>query len=366
MPMDDLPPFVPGLELSERFFREAVQPLLEARFPGLAYSAGRLDRGSDVLGFDTAQSRDHHWGPKTTVFLREEDFQAHGAAILRAMGDELPFEVDGYPTHFDRPEVDGGVLRHREERPISHGVTVTTLARFTTEYLGVDATRPVPERAWLAMPSQLLRTVRAGRVFHDGLGALEPARERLRWYPRDVWLYRMAAQWRRVCQEEAYMARCGDAGDELGSRLVAARQITELMRLCFLMEREYAPYWKWLGTAFSHLACAPRLAPCFHEALSAPHWKAREAALEPAYVHVMEMHGALGVIGPVEARMSFFHGRPYRVPVSGRFVDALRGAIQSPEVRSWPAHTGAPDQLADSTDVLDRLPILQSIAAAVF
>jgi hypothetical protein len=54
------------------------------------------------------------------------------------------------------------------------------------------------------------------------------------------------------------MARCGDVGDELGSRLVAARLIEELMRLCFLMEKQYWPYAKWFGTAFSKLACAGR------------------------------------------------------------------------------------------------------------
>ena len=33
------------------------------------------------------------------------------------------------------------------------------------------------------------------------------------------------------------------------------------MRLAFLMERQYAPYAKWLGPAFARLACAPRLTP---------------------------------------------------------------------------------------------------------
>ena len=55
------PPFIPGLELSARFYREAVRPLLDARFPGLRHAAARLGRGSDVLGFDTEMSMDHDW-----------------------------------------------------------------------------------------------------------------------------------------------------------------------------------------------------------------------------------------------------------------------------------------------------------------
>src|SRR5688572_32549307 len=75
---DPLPPFMPGLTLSERFYRTAVEPILRIRFPGLRYAAARLGRGSDVMGFDTAQSRDHHWGPKTTLFLGEDDLARHG------------------------------------------------------------------------------------------------------------------------------------------------------------------------------------------------------------------------------------------------------------------------------------------------
>ena len=33
------------------------------------------------------------------------------------------------------------------------------------------------------------------------------------------------------------------------------------MKLCFLMERQYTPYIKWLGTAFKQLDCAHRLTP---------------------------------------------------------------------------------------------------------
>lgn len=49
----------------------------------------------------------------------------------------------------------------------------------------------------------------SGRVFHDGLDQLGPLRVGLQYYPVDVWLYLLAAQWRRIAQEEAFMGRCG-------------------------------------------------------------------------------------------------------------------------------------------------------------
>ena len=56
--------FVPGLELARQFYAEVVRPLLEQGAPGLRYSAALLGPGSEVLGFDSARSTDHDWGPR--------------------------------------------------------------------------------------------------------------------------------------------------------------------------------------------------------------------------------------------------------------------------------------------------------------
>jgi hypothetical protein len=50
-----------------------------------------------------------------------------------------------------------------------------------------------------------------------------------------------------------------EAGDALGSRLVAARLVRDVMRLAFILERTYAHYTKWFGTAFNRLRCASEL-----------------------------------------------------------------------------------------------------------
>jgi hypothetical protein len=40
-------------------------------------------------------------------------------------------------------------------------------------------------------------------------------------------------------QEKAFVGRCGEIADELGSAVVAARLIRDLMRLCLLIGRHY-------------------------------------------------------------------------------------------------------------------------------
>ena len=149
------------------------------------------------------------------------------------------------------------------------------------------------------------------------------------------------------------MARCGDVGDDLGSRVLAARLVCELMRLAFLMERTYAPYSKWFGTAFSRLACGPVLVPVFRRVLQADDWKSREEPLSAAYALLAQMHNRLGVTEPLSTDMTFFYDRPYRVLNSERFVAALRDAVTDPAVRRLPPHFGSINQITDSTDILN-------------
>ena len=61
------PPFIPGIELARAFHAEIVAPLLAGQPE--PYAAALLGPGSEVLGFDSARSADHDWGPRLQVFL---------------------------------------------------------------------------------------------------------------------------------------------------------------------------------------------------------------------------------------------------------------------------------------------------------
>jgi hypothetical protein len=84
-----------------------------------------------------------------------------------------------------------------------------------------------------------------------------------------VWRWLLASQWRRIAQEEAFVGRAAEVGDDLGSRVVTARLVRDLMRLCLLLERAYAPYSKWLGSAFARLDAAGEVGPWLAIALAA-------------------------------------------------------------------------------------------------
>lgn len=359
--------FIPGLELNRLFYEAAVRPILAAHFPNLPYSAALIGYGSDVLGYDTPVSADHEWGPRLLLFLRDDDHARHAAAIDDALRRDLPPMFRGYSTNFSAPDAaDGGVrilAPTGENGPVSHHIEIFTVASFLTWELGVASVDALTARDWLTFPEQKLLEVTAGAVYHDGLGQLNPLRERLRYYPHDLWLYRLSAQWQRISQEEAFVGRTGDVGDDLGSRVVAARLARDLMRLCFLRERRYAPYSKWLGTAFARLSSAETIGPHLAAALAAPSWQERESHLAAAYTLVAEGQNALGLAASQDPRASRYHGpplhpgagRPYRVIHAERFAAALRAAIRDPDILSIVATAGligAVDQFTDSTDIL--------------
>jgi hypothetical protein len=346
--------FIPGLKLCEYFYFEAVRPILDRHFSSVPHSAARIDYGSDVLGFDTSLSRDHGWGPKVMLFLSHDDYEYYKDPVSEVMANELPTEIRGYPINFDVPFSGEGSMQAVERGPVKHWVSVLTIPSFFNQYIGVDPTVSIREVDWLIMPQQHLRTIASGAIFFDGLEQLEQTCERLRWYPPDIWYYILANQWRRIDQEEPFMARCGDVGDDLGSQIVATRQIVEIMHLCFLMEKQYVPYYKWFGTAFSRLYCAPVLIPIFHRIFASRDWKEREQHFTEAYLFLMEMHNKLVVTPNIEPMVSSFYNRPYQVPHSDRFVDALHGAIQSELVRGFPRNIGSVGQFIDSTDILSN------------
>lgn len=360
--------FAPGLGLCRAFYLEAVRPILNCEFPGLPHAAAIIGSGSEVLGFDDQMSTDHHWGPRVMLFLHERDHEELAESVHQAMADGLPYTFGGYPTNFTEPNpVDNNtqLLQTLDHGPINHRVTTHTLAGFIAEYLSFDLHQPIQPADWLSFPEQQLLAITGGAVYRDDVG-LEDVRSRFNYYPHDVWLYLLAAGWARIGQEEHLMGRAGIVGDEVGSALIGARLVRDVMRLCFLMERQYAPYAKWFGRAFRRLSCADRLLPALEGALQAQGWQARETHLVKAYQALAVMHNALGVTEPLPTKPAQFFGRPFRVMALHGFSDALLRQLRDPAVQriAERAPIGSIDQFSDNTDLLSDpswRPILRQL-----
>lgn len=350
------PTFIPGLELSRRFYGEAVLPILDRHHPGLPHAAARIGWGSDVLGFDTEMSTDHGWGPIVEMFVRDQDSTLIDS-IDELMMRELPEEFLGYPVRFPEPDGSG---------PLRHWVQLSTVRRYWHDWLGFDIDQPPATADWLTFPSQRLGTLTGGAVHHDGFGELSSLREQLSYYPDDVWLYLTAAGWQRIGQEEHLMPRAGFAGDELGSSLIGSRLVREVMRQAFLQERRYAPYAKWLGTAFARLTAATELDPPLRRVQRAQSWQQRNAAIGEALEALARRHNALGVTTSVNEQLTDFFGRPFRRISGSDIASVTLAAIADPAIRALGEGRiiGGVDQFTDSTDLLEAIqlrPVLRGL-----
>jgi hypothetical protein len=339
-----------GARLAGGFHDAVVAPLLARQFPGVAFAAGRLGSGSDVLGYDDERSGDHDWGCRLTVLVDGDD-----AALVAAVDDrleaELPAAWAGHPVRF--PTTWDPRVRHKVE--------VATPAGFGTGRLGVDPTRPLTPADWLVVTGQAVLEVTAGPVFADPTGALGQVRDRLGWYPDDVWLHVLAAGWQRITQELPMVGRTGERGDDAGSRIVAARLVRDLRHLCFLVERRWAPYPKWAGTAFARLELAPVVGPALARALRAEAWEGRQQALADAAEAVLAAQAARGL--PVARPATHpFHDRPALVANPG-IATALRAAVTDPWLRRLPPGVGSIEQWVDSADVLAHPERRATVAA---
>ncbi|ABD11231.1 DUF4037 domain-containing protein [Frankia sp. B2] len=339
-----------GRDLCRRFYEQAVRPLI----PGVPHAAALLGEGSEVLGFDDEVSTDHDFGPRVQLFVPP----GLDTTPIEIAMERLPARFDGFPVVYpDGDRYDGWP---------HHQVEVTTARVFFVDRLGVDPADGMDLADWLLAPTQILASLTAGVVLHDPLDLLTARRRALAWYPDDVWRYVLAAGWLRVSQEEPFIGRTGSRGDDLGSRILAARLARDLVRIGFLLECRWAPYSKWLMTAFGQLTLADQVGEHLGRALDAPRWRDREAALCAAASHLATATNRLGLAEPVDPAPRRFHSRNIQVLGAQRLTRVLTDAISDPGLRALLTRLGhqpdgplghlpgAIDQATDSVEILTQ------------
>ena len=219
--------------------------------------------------------------------------------------------------------------------------------------LGYDLAQPLEAADWLTFPSHAQGELVAGEVYQDKVGELTALRTRFAWYPHDIWLYLLASSWQRVGQEEHLMPRAGFVGDELGSALIGSRLVRDAMNLCFLLEKQYAPYPKWFGTAFQRLRSAQEVGPLLWRVQQAKTWRERSEALAQAYEVLAQIQNELQLCRSLPETASSFYNRPFLVIHGERFAQALVEQMTDPAIRQIAAQglIGSINQWSDNTDM---------------
>lgn len=335
-----------GITLSRCYFEGVIAPLLKQHAPDVRYAAARVGPGSDVLGLDDAMSRDHDWGLRLQLFVH--DLQR--PSVLSLLARKSPRQFRGLPVRF-------GFSADPIERL---RVDVMSVSAFAEHHLGFDPRgEPATVLDWLSLTGQSVLEVVSGAVFEDQVGELTRLREALAWYPDDVWRYVVACDWQRIDQELPLMGRAGDRGDELGSRVIAARLVDSAVHLGFMLAREWPPYSKWRGTAFAGLPGCFDIAADLARVLDARHWQDRQTGLSAALAGLLRLQEEAGLPVPTSAVEPFWN-RPY-THLSRDLVPAVLGAISSPQVRALPPGVGSVEQQTDTVNVLVEPALRRSL-----
>lgn len=357
--------FVPGHQLSAALYHRIVEPTLTANLPRLQYAAGLIGYGSDVLGYDTPTSTDHDWGPRVQIVVDDADRHTVTPRILDAVDAALPETIQGVPIDLPGAAQLPGDQVHHHNSPSgrrNHGVTVTSVEQLQRDLLGI-MTPPsdwTPGQ-WLVVPREGLLEFTAGPVHHDDTGHLTDVRTTLAWYPHDVWLYVMSGRWQRIAQVEAFVGRAAQVGDDVGSRVIAAQIVQDAIHLALLQHRAYAPYSKWLGTAFTKHETDDSLSAPLAAVLAADSASIRQGALVAALLELSRRQDQLAVTEPVHSKVESFFTRPFKVIWSERIAQALHNAITDPQVAALTFALGGIDEITNSTDALKNTELRRNL-----
>ena len=231
-----------GLTLARRYYAAAGRPAFEAVFPGLIgrMAFGLAGEGSECFGFDDDLSRDHDWGPSFCIWLTEDDYLQYGAQV-QAVYDSLPRDFEGVSA------------RHVTE-PGRRRTGCLSADRWYARYTGrPDGPQTLQE--WRRVPEHFLATATNGAVFNDPLGMFTAVREHLlNDYPEDLRIKRLARCAAVMAQAGQYnYPRCMARGETVAAQLALAEFSKAAMSMVYLLNRRYAPFYKWMHRGLREL-----------------------------------------------------------------------------------------------------------------
>ena len=232
-----------GLELSEKYFEEYGRPMLESEFPDVLplLACGLVGSGSECLGYDDELSRDHDFEPGFCIFIPdEEQLDRRTAFLLERAYQKLPKEYMGFRRSLISPV---GGSRHG----------VIRIGDFLTEKLGSGYADP-DTLQWLSIPEQSLLEAVNGKIFFDNAGLITEARRKLGFFPRDIFLKKLASNLLIMAQSGQYnYLRSLDHGETGAAQLALFDFCESASHVIFLLNGRYMPYYKWRFRAMREL-----------------------------------------------------------------------------------------------------------------
>lgn len=231
-----------GLDLSRQYWETIGKPAFASASHELLEHAavGLVGEGSECFGFDDEISRDHDWGPGFCLWFTTDDMARFGETARRIYS-ELPQSYLCFQRLHVGPET-------------AHRVGVQEIPSFFARYIGFSRP-PQSVHEWRAIPETGLSVVTNGQVWQDPLGEFSSFRATLlNYYPEELRRKKLAAACALAAQSGQYnYSRCMRRNETVAAFTALSEFIIQSQKIIFLLNRRYAPYYKWTHHALCTL-----------------------------------------------------------------------------------------------------------------
>ena len=249
-----------GLELAERFYEEYGKKMIEENFSSINQylAVGLCGSGSECMGFDDDLSQDHDFEPGFCIFLPDESLvSSKDEFLLERAYAKLPKEFLGFKRSPLNP-VGGN----------RHGVI--RMDCFFENKIG-EKNGHLTDREWFMVDEQFLLEATNGKIFFDNLGRITDIRNKLSYLPEEVRLKKLAGNLLVMAQSGQYnYLRCIKRGETGAAQLAVTEFVHAALKVIFLLNRKYIPYYKWVFKALKNLEMLSHLHNELEYILSSP------------------------------------------------------------------------------------------------
>ncbi len=230
-----------GQQMFEDFYYEYGEPMLQKKFPAFIdkIAIGKTGEGSDCFGFDDEISLDHDFGPGFCMWVTKDTYDK--------IGDFLRTEYEKLPTSYR------GVNRRNMENGKGR-VGVCIIEDFYKRILGMEKA-PETIGEWSQIEEFALAAATNGWILRDEEGIFTEIRNKLlAYYPDELWLSKIAQSLYSISQYGQYnYGRMARRTDVVTAEQCRSRFIKSVMELIYLLNRTYAPYYKWMFRGMERL-----------------------------------------------------------------------------------------------------------------
>ncbi len=272
--------WITNLERCKELYIKYGKPMVHEYFAEYEnrIAVGLVGEGSDCFGFDDCISTDHDYGIGFCMWLTQQDYEAIGSELQKKYEELLAChsELLQDNSSSDNSKQRDNIIVQKQanlNRFLSDRRGVFTINDFCNQILG---TKLDFEKNYgidyLAISEDKLATLTNGAVFSDGLGVFSGVRERLlKYYPDKIWRLRLAQSLHEFAQYgQSNYSRMMARKDYVTANICLSKAVESAMDLVYLLNKTYAPYYKWKKKGISKLSKLQAVNPLLEEVASLP------------------------------------------------------------------------------------------------